>query len=311
MLVQNIKDYGDLLDNRKLLRIKDEGDYWVVKYNNKVFWDNLWDQYPLLNQARGHIFDKITGDIVTRPFDKVFNYGENGAGLDIDPEDEVIAVEKVNGFLGVVTCLPSGERLYSTTGTMSSDYAELVRKHCWDMRYMSENPVQPMTWLFEICDESDPHIVPEKYGAHLIGIRSADGRVKFSESDLDHVAEFSTLLHGDGMLRPRTSKAKFKDILEELKTCQHEGFMIRDVNTGEYLCKLKSPYYLFTKFLARLRKEEKLRSVWGNNELIQARYGEEYVDIFSHLRDTVSVDEFLVLPEQERIELIRSVIYEC
>jgi len=305
MLVQNIKDYGELLEMPKLLRIKDEGDHYVVKYNNKVFWDNLWNQYPLLKQARGHIFDKTTGDIVTRPFDKVFNYGENGAGLDIDPEDEVIAVEKVNGFLGVVTCLPNGERLYSTTGTMSSDYAELVRKHCEGLSYLSDEPIQPMTWLFEICDESDPHIIPEQIGAHLIGVRSADGLIEFEEWELDYERQWRP-----DMLRPRTFKVKFKDILEELKTCQHEGFMIRDVNSGEYLCKLKSPYYLFTKFLARLRKEEKLRSVWGNDELIQARYGEEYVDIFGSLRDTVSVDEFLVLPEQERIELIRSAIYE-
>jgi hypothetical protein len=307
MLVQNIKDYGDLLDNPKLLRIKDEGDYWVVKYTHKAFWDNLWDQYPLLKQARGHIFEKSTGNIVTRPFSKVMNYGENGAGLGIDPEASVVAVEKVNGFLGVVTCLPNGERLYSTTGTLSSDYANLVKKHCENLDLFSNDPAKtnaPLTWLFEICDESDPHIVSEDVGAYLIGLRNNESGYCFPEDVLD-ILSSHLMCH-----RPVQRVVKFKDILQEAKECRHEGFMIRDVNTGEYLCKLKSPYYLFTKFLARLRNEDKLRSVWGNDQLIQSRYGEEFIDIFAQLRDSVSVDEFLDTPEQDRIEMIRRIVYE-
>lgn len=308
MLIQNIKDYGDLLDNPKLLRVKDEGDYLVVKYTAKAFFNNLWDQYPLLKQARGHIFEKSTGNIVTRPFDKVFNYGENGAGLDIDPEDTVIAVEKVNGFLGVVTCLPNGERLYSTTGTLSSDYARLVKEHCEDLGYLSMNPIQPMTWLFEVCDESDPHVIKEGIGAHLIGIRSQRGDIDFEEWELDYAVKFPWSPDNQ---RPKWREVKFKDILEEVKECRHEGFMIRSVDSGEYLCKLKSPYYLFTKFLVRLRKEDKLRSVWNNDQMIHSRFGEEFVDIFAKLRDTVSVDEFLGTPEQDRIEMIRRIVYEC
>ena len=42
--------------------------------------------------------------------------------------------------------------------------------------------------------------------------------------------------------------------------------------------------------------------------MIQSRYGEEFVDIFAQLRDTVSVDEFLDTPEQERIEMIRRIV---
>ena len=303
MLVQNIKDYGDLLDNPKLLRIKDEGDYWVVKYTHKAFWDNLWDQYPLLKQARGHTFEKSTGNIVTRPFSKVMNYGENGAGLGIDPEASVVAVEKVNGFLGVVTCLPNGERLYSTTGTLSSDYAKLVKKHCENLPWITPERC-PVTYMFEICDESDPHIIEENAGAYLIGSRYSDGSNIPREEFLDCIATFLNTN------RPSWKTVKFKDILEEVKECRHEGFMIRDMNTGEYLCKLKSPYYLFTKFLARLRNEDKLRSVWGNNQLIQSRYGEEFIDIFARLRDTVSVDEFLDTPEQDRIGMIRRIVYD-
>lgn len=306
MIIQNIKDYGELLDNLKLLRVKDEGDYLVVKYGNKVFWDNLWDQHPLLKQARGHIFEKSTGNLVTRPFDKVFNYGENGAGLGIDPEDTVIAVEKVNGFLGVVTCLPNGERLYSTTGTLSSDYAHLVRKHCESLNWPHMGwASQSFTWLFEVCDQDDPHIIPEDLGVKLIGGISRATGGKLSEDYLDRLS-----LRMECQ-RPNWKNVKFKEILEEVKGCRHEGFMIRDPDTGEYLCKLKSPYYLFTKFLARLRKEDNLLSVWNNDQMIQSRFGEEFVDIFAKLRDTVSVDEFLGVPEQDRIEMIRRIVYEC
>lgn len=301
MIIQNINDYGELLDNPKLLKVKDEGDYLVAKYGNKVFWDNLWEQYPILKQARGHVFEKSTGNIVTRPFTKVFNYGENGAGLDIPPEAPVISVEKINGFLGVVTCLTNGERLYSTTGTLSSDYADLVEKHCKGLDFMVPEKY-PVTYMFEICDESDPHIIKEELGCHLIGMSNTDNGEVVDETTLNCIA------HALGCHRPNWKISKFKDVLEELKTCNHEGFMIRDVDTGEYLCKLKSPYYLFTKFLARLRKEDKLRNVWDDNEMIQERYGEEYVDIFARLRDNLSVEEFLVTPEQERIDIIKGVI---
>ena len=57
----------------------------IYKYSKMVFFDALWDKSPLLLKARGLVLD-AAGNILVHPFDKVFNYGENGAGLALEDD---------------------------------------------------------------------------------------------------------------------------------------------------------------------------------------------------------------------------------
>lgn len=43
----------------------------------------------------------------------------------------------------------------------------------------------------------------------------------------------------------------FQDLLTLVKSDRGEGYMVQDVDTDEYLVKLKSPYYLTLKLLSR------------------------------------------------------------
>ena len=150
---------------------------FVLKYKRKVFFDNLWT--PELELCRGLVIDKDF-NVVVHPFRKIFNYMENGTAFDRDAE--VVYTRKVNGFLGCVTNTEKYGTLYSTTGTLDSDYAKMIEKH---LKGQVEHLPTGITYCFEICDESDPHIIQEDVGAYLIGAINVSSGYHFDEKQLE------------------------------------------------------------------------------------------------------------------------------
>lgn len=266
----------------------------VVKYHNKVFYNNLWSTDKRLVDCRGTVVDEDF-NIVTLPFTKVFNYQENGVEVDMDKP--VVVTRKVNGFMAAVT-VHKGELLVSTTGTLDSGYAELARKYIGNPKLFAGG-----TYLFEICDKSDPHIVDETEGAWLIGYRPNHlGSRLFNESELDSIA----LKHGYS--RPKWSTMTFGELLKHIKTVKHEGYMVRDVDTGETLCKLKSPHYLTKKFFMRMGKR-KLNDLKNNPDKLKEKFDEEYYPLLDWI-ESLGYDNWQGLSEQERKHKIEEFL-EC
>lgn len=279
----------DDLVERKLVVAKDIGNGCTMyKYHRKVFYDNLWHLDERLLECRGIIVDK-NGMIVQRPFKKVFNYGENNTLVPSDKE--VIAVRKVNGFLGVLT-EQDGERIASTTGSTTSKFADMVRNHT----YYVDVP-EHLTYMFEICDESDPHVVPEEYGAYLIGIRNKETGQLFKEEELDAVARAWHLK------RPEWKVCRFSDVLKEVKSVKHEGFVIIDPDTNEPLCKLKSPYYLSKKFLQRM-SDTKVEQMFTNPDKFKHIVEEEFFKVIDYVTNSYKMEEWKSLTEMEKSEII-------
>lgn len=211
----------------------------VLKYSRKVFYNNLWHLDSRLLECRGAVIDE-DWNVIVLPFKKVFNYGENGAWV-VDNRN-IIAVEKVNGFMAAATMTEKYGLIISTTGSLDSEFAELARKWIKTLSDIEWNFTKGETYLFEICDNSDQHVVGEKEGAYLIGVRRHyDGALK-SEAAVDKDAVWLECK------RPKHFKCEFKDLPETKK----EGWMIRDAVTEEVLCKLKSPHYLSKKLIMRL-----------------------------------------------------------
>ena len=209
-------EYKDLLE-KKLITVKEYPDgKKILKYSKRVFWDNLWHVDERLLECRGLVLDK-DDNIIVRPFKKVFNYGENGTT--VDPEAVVLAIPKVNGFLGCATKLCSGEVLYSTTGSLDSDYVRIIK----DMvpRGMEDKMVQGVTYLFEACHPNDPHIIAEDEGLYLIGVRWLQSGALIPEAVLDMLAPFL------GVDRRIGETRIFKNLLDDLKHCAHEGYVVR------------------------------------------------------------------------------------
>ena len=287
-------------NNPSLVSRKESKRYpglFVIKYTKRVFYDNLWHKNKLLLECRGLVVDAEYNTVV-RPFTKVFNHGENGT--DFPPETLCTIVRKVNGFMACVTKHPKFDDLIiSTTGSLDSDFCELARK--WLFHPTMKPSLEAMledydTFIFEICDPSDPHIVFEQPGAYLIGGYNDDSRL--SEKYLD------ALGHYYGIERPVVETGiPFSEVLKLVRTVTHEGFMVYDHN-GNCL-KLKSPHYLVTKFLARLG-ETKYRKVFesGNLRAQMKHFDEEHYPLFKYIADVK--DEFFVKTEQERIEFIKN-----
>ena len=278
----------------------------MLKYARSVFYDNRFDDALL--EMRGLIID-AHNRIIVRPFKKVFNYSERiakGSRYPIRIGDErlVDAVVKVNGFLGCCTFVslsdghPShgaafdGKVLYSTTGSLDSTFADMTAAHC--AQYETLFRAYPNhTFLFEITDAKDVHIIREELGETLIGcIDVATGR-QFSEAELDEIGKQY------GVRRPETLKnITFGELKGRLKNVEHEGFMVFDAQNGEMLFKLKSPYYLISKFLGRSNE--------GNigRKLDKRHVDEEFYPLIDHIRD--NRETFNAMPELDKIKFVQA-----
>lgn len=268
----------------------------VFKYHGRVFWDNMWKQDPRLKECRGIVVDQ-DDNVILHPFTKIFNRGENKTDLAMDRV--VIEVEKINGFMAGATVY-KGKWLVSTTGTLDSDYARLAEEviqfynpyPSLDIGYTQEGAMwRSLDLMFEICHPSDPHIVEQEPGAYLIGARCRGTGRMLSESALDGICPV-------GWKRPAWRKCLFADTVEAAKSCKHEGFVVRDVDSGELLLKIKSPHYLAKKFFMR-GGIKKCDLIWDTDR-VKKSVDEEYYPLLDYIRANYTKEAWLALQEQER-----------
>ena len=285
----NLKEFVEA--NPSLVTRKESRTYpglFVIKYTRKVFFDNLWT--PELKVCRGLVVDS-DWNVVIRPFTKIYNRGERGTDF---PAYEVVqAIEKKNGFMCAVTYVESlGKCVVSTTGSLDSDFVSLATPYVEPFfAYIAEYG-RYTTWLFEICSPADQHIIAEKEGAYLIGGQEVCIEdCALTEKFLDITAAEMRAK------RPLRQYILFGDLVADMKNCRHEGYVVRWCDSA---LKIKSPYYLVTKALAR-----------GNFEKILAgakqRIDEEYYPLLDYLK---TLPNFTSLEEQQKITIIRKFLVE-
>lgn len=259
---------------------------FVLKYHREVFYKGLWDD--VLEECRGLVVD-ADYNIVIHPFTKIYNRGENNT--DMEHDALVTAVRKVNGFMAAVTVV-NGEVIVSTTGSLDSDFVQYAKDKLGDLERFKLQGAY--TYIFEIVHEEDPHIVPEEPGAYLIGIRDLKG-VAITTTDSRMLNEYQLDVWAQhlGYKRSDWALIRFWEVVERVKTVQHEGYVVRRKG-DDYTLKIKSPYYLTLKAIAR--KKDIL-------SLNKTRVDEEYYDLLDHL---LTVEGFNDLEEQDRLEYIRT-----
>ena len=312
--VQDLKAYVEA--NPRLVRLKwapKKGKkYGGIKSPRQAMFDWNWDN-PLLRVSRGLVIDE-NWNIVSRAFDKCFDY--DGASR-IPLNEEVTAFKKLNGFLAVVTVhqdytkevrTTGNSLLVSTTGTVDSEYVQKIKDY---LPNPDDFPVTG-TYMFECVHPTDPHIVVEKQGLHLIGYRTIYGVLLSPDDTLKFFWVFG--LERLGFHAPIIRRAPLLKILSDLQTDRGEGFMIHREN-GEVF-KLKSPGYRISKKLARaglgkLQQWTKSRFDW-DTFLIENGCSEDPVclddwwDVY-HEISTRMPQRFIELDEQKRLELIRDI----
>lgn len=262
---------------------------FVLKYKKKVFYDNLWNEDSTLLESRGHVEDS-TGATVIRPFTKIFNRCENG--IDIDRDETVIAVEKVNGFMACATWVSCvNDVVISTTGSLDSDFVGYAEDYLDSRVKDVVKFYHGFSFMFEIVHEKDPHIIPEKCGAYLIGMRSLHDEDAYYSST-QHELFLDKIAIEMNVMRPNWGVFTFSDVIDESKRCKHEGFVVYSLQSKKSL-KIKSPYYLTLKLIAR--KADIL-------SLNKAKAAEEYYDLIDHVQ---AIENFSNWSEQERLNYMR------
>lgn len=284
----------------------DYPDLFILKYKNEVFWEGKWNRF--LRECRGLVVDKDYNPVI-RPFTKVFNYREQGATYPL--EMLVRAERKINGFMAAATYVPMyGEVIVSTTGSLDSPFTKLAREvleRTDALHYIANDSFfHGFTFLFEICDPSDPHIIKEVPGAYLLSCRrTGEWDVPAREFSAQHMDEIGKLFK---CFRPRHLVTDFGSIVGTSRSAKHEGWCVYPVEqeigwkTDPGL-KIKTPYYLATKWLARMRTE-KLSEALLDIQTLKKSLDEEFyslIDFIAQERET-----FIAMDDQQRIALIEN-----
>jgi hypothetical protein len=284
-----LKRYVD--NNPLLVSKRPAGDgIYVLKYKKRVFFDDLWNQY--LEECRGTIVDEDF-NIVSYPFTKIYNYGVEKKAPVIDANTPVTAYRKVNGFMAAVTWY-NDDILISTTGTTDSDYVGYIREMIGDnidhYRFVCEHN-KDYTYLFECCHPADPHIVPEETGMYLLGVRKKEYGSRIEVNEWINGAAFIMKCK-----LPETYHCTLGEVIEMTKECRHEGFVF--YTHDGISAKIKSPYYLTAKWVARNPRTDKLM-----RDDIKKQIDEEYYPLIDAIR--ANIDEYTSMDEQTRLAWVR------
>lgn len=259
---------------------------FVLKYKKKVFYDGLWNDY--LEECRGTIVDEDF-NIVSYPFTKIYNYGVESKAPVLDGNTMVNAYRKVNGFMVAVTYDMNKGLIVSTTGSTDSPYVAMAKELMNLEKFESVCKGYPTyTFMFECVHPDDPHIVPENAGMYYLGHREKALGSKIIVSPL--IADYF------GVFRAEKIRCTVDDVMTMVKTVKHEGFVFyTDESVGS---KIKSPYYLVKKFVARNPRTDKLM-----RPDIKQSLDEEYYPLIDAIQSNIV--EYTAMGEQERLAWVR------
>ncbi len=300
MFKDELKKY---VETSGLVNMKPAGeDIYVLKYKKRVFYDNLWNDF--IAECRGTIVDKDF-NVVTRPFTKIYNYGIEKEAPVLADDTEVTAYRKVNGFMVAMTVYKN-ELLVSTTGSTANDYVDMAKEMMalhmpledWRLALGTADSLGT-TFMFECVHPKDPHIVVENPGMYFLGWRENSWESK---------------IHGYGMLMAGVwedfanntlnchAVEYFNTTIGELikltKTVKHEGFVFYTEDGAS--AKIKSPYYLTSKWVARNPRTDKLVDL---NKDIKHNLDEEYYPLVDAIR--ANIVEYTAMDEQARLAWVR------
>ena len=303
--MKNLKEFVE--SNPDLVSRKESKTYpglFVLKYTKKVFFDALWEKSELLKYCRGLVVD-ADYNVVVRGFNKIFNYKENNAGSNWSDSDMVFVTKKINGFCAFLTNV-NDKLIISTTGSLDSDFIGYARDYLKDITPdMCEKEI---TYLFEICHPADPHIIPEPAGAHFLGAVCHDDGTEYYKFDTGStlinqaIDNFTPL--GIHTVEESQVMWLFGQLKKHIKNVKHEGYVIINSNdVSKAALKIKSPYYLFNKFLARIGTNRLISGI--NSGSIFQTIDEEYYSLVHKIKSS-GVENFAALDEQARLQYLRN-----
>jgi len=208
-------EHGDLV------LFKYKRDYWYeVNWNPKLDWD------PLSRAARGIIFNRKTGELLAKPYDKFFNIGQV-------PETELrnlpnqpsffSTTEKKDGWLGI-SYWHEGELKIASSGSLDSEVAKWAT--AWaNMNLKVDEFIPGYTYIFEMIHPDFKIVVDygEEKKLVLTGVIHTETNKEISYEQLMH---FGNRI--DCEVTPFCFFKSIEDIIEECENLPHneEGYVV-------------------------------------------------------------------------------------
>lgn len=233
----NIKDFYD----HPHVLSREWKDLVLFCYSRECQFDGLWDDITMA--ARGIIFNKVTGELVSRPFIKFFNASELDGKIDLRElaKKPFTATKKMDGSFAIHYRYENNDHI-ATKGSFQSDQAqwatEWFRKH---IRFSEMR--QGYTYMFEMIYPENKIVVD--YGDTedmvLLGVIETVTGVEMSYSSLKEEATRigATLVEAVEF----SSLDELYDYCKDLPASE-EGFVITFHNglkikvKGEEYCKI-------------------------------------------------------------------------
>jgi RNA ligase len=147
--------------SQKLIKkfVHPSGNYIGWNYTDKCQYDKCWDEYTMFCRGAVTLPD---GTLISRPFPKFFNLGEQEAGI-IDFTEPMEITEKYDGSL-IVVSFYNGNMIVNSRGSFTSDHANfatswlLDNMASWVTNLKKTNPMY--TFCFEaIFPENDSTVI--------------------------------------------------------------------------------------------------------------------------------------------------------
>lgn len=157
-------------------RVHPELPLRILNYSEKTAYEGAWNE--VTRKCRGLIYDLDTSEVVARPFEKFFNWGEPNAP-ELDLHAPAVVTDKADGSLGVIFPTPDGYEI-ATRGSFTSEqaiHATAVLRE----RYAEWEPPVGCTTLVEIVYPTN-RIVVDYEGLddliYIASVRIADGGIE-------------------------------------------------------------------------------------------------------------------------------------
>lgn len=156
----------------KAYRLAKETKAFLIKRNGNLVMFTYAYVHPVMadpeaRELRGIIYDSVSGNVVSRPFHKFFNYREPPFGLTREgfPDGEVYLAPKIDGYLLQVSLLDDGSLLKASRRSLSPTLLNSVLEEVWGereeeaTREVLERLPRPATLLFEVTSSKRPVLV--------------------------------------------------------------------------------------------------------------------------------------------------------
>ena len=244
----------------------------IYNYGEDVQYRNKWNKVTLA--CRGLILNNQTGEVVARPWEKFFNFGQRDNRIDSAAPVEV--TDKMDGSLGILYIRPDGKFAIATRGSFASEQAlhatDLLNTLYEDylIDWVGAYWLEQNTYLFEIvypenrivCDYGDMDdlvllgAVNKQYGQYY-GPDSAGAQIAWPG--------------------PRTEVWKYDRFVDALSFPDRKGKEGVVIRSGRNIVKLKQADYVE---LHRIVTNLSPKTVWE-----RLSQGERIADICAQIPD--------------------------